>query len=161
MSEMIKIDIADMQVSKQENVILVTHALGSCIGITIYDPIAKVGGLIHFMLPTSKIDKDRAADNPMMFADTGIPKLFKAAYKLGAEKSRIIVKVAGGANLLDSQGVFQIGKRNYMAARKLLWANGVMITAEDTGGSNSRGMKLVMQSGETILKPAGQPEAIL
>jgi chemotaxis protein CheD len=150
-----------MKVSADPDAFLVTHALGSCIGLTIYDPVVKVGGMIHYMLPSSRIDPQRARENPLMFADTGIPLLFKAAYKLGAEKSRIIVKIAGGANLLDSKGVFQIGKRNFMAARKILWANQVLIRKEDTGGTVSRGLKLVLSSGEVLVKTPGQSEVEL
>ena len=81
------VGIADMKVSDDPKVTLVTHALGSCIGVTVYDPVARVGGMIHYMLPESKMDHKKAKETPLMFADTGIPLLFKACYKIKAEKA--------------------------------------------------------------------------
>jgi chemotaxis protein CheD len=82
-----------------------------------------------------------------MFADTGIPKLFRAAYEFGALKSRLVVKIAGGSQLLDDHGTFNIGKRNYLALRKIFWKNGVMIKAENVGGNISRTLRLEIGSG--------------
>jgi len=93
MSDLI-VGISDIKISKSTNDVIITYALGSCIGIAVYDPIAKVGGLLHYMLPDSSLDERKAKENPAMFADTGIPSLFKACYALGAEKKRMIVKVA-------------------------------------------------------------------
>ena len=84
------VGIADMKVSKDVDATLVTHSLGSCIGLAVYDPVAKVGGLLHYMLPESGLDANKAKERPLMFADTGIPLLFKACYNLGAEKKRMI-----------------------------------------------------------------------
>ena len=109
------VGIAAMEVCQDLQTGLITYSLGSCIGVTIYDPVAKVGGLLHYMLPESQIDPQKAQKNPFMFADTGIPLLFKEAYRCGAAKSRIVVKVAGGSQILDDTGFFNIGKRNYMA----------------------------------------------
>jgi len=116
----ITVDIADMVVSNRPSDKLITYSLGSCIGIAIWDPQTKVGGLLHYMLPESSISPDKAEDKPFMFADTGIPLLFKSVYEIGGEKRRLIVKVAGGAHMMDAKGVFNIGKRNYMVLRKLL-----------------------------------------
>ena len=91
------VDIADMKVTNQPGDVLVTYALGSCLGIAIHDPLTSVGGLLHVMLPLSTIDPNKAKNNPYMFVDTGVPKLFLAAYQAGAKKERLIVKVAGGA----------------------------------------------------------------
>jgi chemotaxis protein CheD len=94
-----------------------------------------------------------------MFADTGIPALFRAAYELGAAKKRIIVKVAGGSSLLDDKGTFNIGKRNYIALRQIFWKNGVLIDAEDVGGSCSRTLKLNVSTGKvTVKKRDGEVE---
>ena len=146
------VDIADMVVTGNMQDILVTHSLGSCIGVTIWDPQIRVGGMIHYMLPTSTISPDKARANPAMFADTGIPALFRAAYELGAAKKRIIVKVAGGSSLLGDQGIFNIGKRNYVALRQIFWNNGVLIDAEDVGGSCSRTLKLNVSTGKVTVK---------
>ncbi len=142
------IGIADCQISKEPDSILVTHALGSCIAVLIYDPVARVGGLLHYMLPESNIDQVKAKSQPFMFADTGIPALFHAAYAKGGEKKRMTVTVIGGAQVLDSGGVFNIGKRNYLACRKILWSAGVMIHAEEVGGNLSRTVRLDVASGK-------------
>jgi chemotaxis protein CheD len=150
------VDIADLAVSNDPSATLITYSLGSCIGVAIWDPAAHVGGMLHYMLPDSQLSPDKARANPAMFADTGIPKLFRAAYELGAVKNRLIVKVAGGSQLLDDNGTFNIGKRNYLALRKIFWKNGVMIKAEDVGGSASRTLKLEVVSGIVTIKSRSQ-----
>ncbi len=152
----IVVGIADMKVSNNPEDILITHALGSCIGVAVYDPVVKVGGLLHFMLPESKINPQRAKQNPFMFCDTGVPLLFKTCYKYGAIKKRMIVKVAGGSQIMDEAGHFNIGKRNYATLRKLLWKNGVLIHAEDVGGVVNRTMELNIANGEVTLKIPSQ-----
>lgn len=149
---LVTVDIADLKVSKDPGSTLITYSLGSCIGLAIYDPVAKVGGLLHYMLPEGSISPEKAAANPAMFCDTGVPKLFKDAYALGASKARLVVKAAGGSQLLDSNGTFNIGKRNYLALRKILWKNGVLIGKEDVGGSISRTLKLDLSNGLVTLK---------
>lgn len=146
------VDIADFQVSGDPQVTLVTYSLGSCIGVTIWDPKVCVGGMIHYMLPESSLSTEKAKARPAMFADTGIPDLFRAAYELGAVKKNLIVKVAGGSQLLDDNGLFNIGKRNYVMLRKIFWKNGVLIDAEDTGGSISRTVRLEIGTGRVTIK---------
>jgi chemotaxis protein CheD len=121
--------------------------LGSCIAVAIHDPVASVAGLLHFMLPESSLNPEKASHYPYMFADTGIPLLFQAAYGLGAEKRRLIVRVAGGAQLMDEDGVFNIGKRNHLATRKILWKAGMMVHAEEVGGMIARNVRLEVASG--------------
>lgn len=150
------IDIADLAVSADPTAHLITYSLGSCIGLTIWDPAARVGGMLHYMLPDSQLAPDKARASPGMFCDTGVPMLFRTAYELGAAKHRLIVKVAGGSQLLDEAGIFNIGKRNYLALRKLLWKNGVLIAAENVGGSISRTLKLEMATGEVSIKTRNQ-----
>ncbi|HOW73675.1 MAG TPA: chemotaxis protein CheD [Phycisphaerae bacterium] len=153
------VDIADMVVSGNPQDVLVTHSLGSCIGVTIWDPEVHVGGMIHYMLPSSTIAPEKARTNPAMFADTGIPAMFRAAYELGAAKKRIIAKVAGGSSLLDDKGMFNIGKRNYIALRKIFWKNGILIEAEDVGGDHSRTLRLSVADGRvTVKKRDGEVE---
>ena len=137
---------------------LITYALGSCIAVAIYDPQTQVAGLLHFMLPESSIAREKAAENPYMFADSGVPLLFRRAYSAGADKRRLVVKVAGGAQVMDDKGVFNIGKRNYLAVRKLLWQAGVMIHAEAVGGSESRTVRLEVDSGRVFLRTGGGRE---
>jgi chemotaxis protein CheD len=152
------IGIADCQVSKEPDSTLVTYALGSCVAVLIHDPTVNVGGLLHFMLPESNLDLVKAAKNPSMFADTGIPLLFRSAYQLGADKKRLVVTVAGGAQMMDTQGTFNIGKRNCLAMRKILWKAGVLVHSEHLGGEVSRTVRLEVRSGKVTLREAGQPE---
>ena len=149
------VGISDIKISNNPNDTIVTYALGSCIGIVVYDPIARVGGMLHYMLPDSTLDSRKAKENPAMFADTGIPSLFKACYGLGAEKKRMIVKVAGGASILDDTNFFRIGQKNIMAMRKIFWKNNVMINAEDTGANHNRTVRLEMATGKTLVKTSG------
>lgn len=146
------VDIADFAVSKDPRDTLVTYSLGSCIGVAIWDPEAQVGGLLHYMLPESSLSPDKAKANPAMFADTGVPALFRVAYELGATKKRLVVKVAGGSQLLDDNGTFNIGKRNYVMLRKIFWKNGILIDKEDVGGSISRTLRLRCNEGRLTLK---------
>lgn len=137
---------------------LITYALGSCLGIVIYDPVANVAGMLHVMLPTGTIDAQKMQDKPAMFVDSGVPILFKECYKLGAKKERMIIKVAGGAHAGASEegDRFQIGKRNMIALRKLLWKNGVLVHANDTGGiQTSRTMWVDVATGDVTLKING------
>lgn len=149
------VGVGDAKVTNQSGESLVTYGLGSCIGVAIWDPVSKVAGLLHYMLPESQSDPEKAASNPNLYADTGIPLLFKTAYKLGADKKRLLVRVAGGAQVLDGDGVFNIGKRNYLALKKIFWKAGVMIHAEEVGGSISRTLRLEVDSGRLLLQEAG------
>jgi chemotaxis protein CheD len=152
------VGVGDCLVSSDPESVLVTYALGSCIAVMIHDPVARVGGLLHFMLPESGLDRVKAQQNPFMFADSGIPLLFHSAYELGAEKRRLVVTAAGGAQMMDQQGVFNIGKRNHLAMRKIFWKAGVMVHAEDVGGLASRTVRLEVASGRVGLRGAGEEE---
>ena len=154
------IGIADSRVSADPGVSLVTYSLGSCIGLSIWDPQVRVGGLLHYMLPDSALSAEKAKANPDMFANTGIPKLFRNAFRLGAVKKRLIVKIAGGSQLLDDNGTFNIGKRNYIMLRKIFWKNGVLVDAEDVGGSISRTMRLVLDTGRVTIKTRGREDEL-
>jgi len=134
---------------------LVTVALGSCIGLTAYDPVAAVGGLLHFMLPDSTIDPERARANPCMFADTGIPLLLDRICQRGASKRRLAVHAVGAAQMLDPQGVFDIGKRNYQAMRRALWKSGILLQGEAVGGSESRTLRLEIGTGRLWFQQGG------
>ncbi len=155
------VGIADLAVSNNPTLTLATYSLGSCLGISIFDPVAKVGGLLHVMLPESKIDPDKAQRQPAMFMDSGIPALFRAAYELKAEKHRVQICVAGGAQVMDSSGFFSIGKRNYEMLKSILNEHGLKIHAEQVGGMVSRSMYLNLATGEVRLKVSGQPEEVI
>jgi len=148
----IVIGIADLKFSNNRNDALVTYALGSCIAVAIYDPAVKVAGLLHYMLPDSSLDAVKAKATPGMFADTGIPLLFKSCYKMGADKRRIIVRVAGGASILDNTNYFRIGEKNIMALRQIFWRNKVFIDNEDTGENYNRTLRLDVADGKVVVK---------
>jgi chemotaxis protein CheD len=150
------VGVADMRVSNQQTEVLVTHALGSCIGVAIYDPTAKVGGILHFMLPDSTLDPGKAQEHPHMFADTGLPLIFRECYRLGAQKSRLRAKVAGGSQVLGNREFFQIGRRNYAALRKIFLKNNVLIDNEDVGGTKARTLFLEIATGNVWIKVMGQ-----
>jgi chemotaxis protein CheD len=149
------IGVADMKVGRNGE-ILVTHALGSCLGLMVYDPVARAGGLLHAMLPISRINPEKAAANPAMFVDTGVPALFEAIYALGGHKARIVVKAAGCASPMEVGEMFKIGERNYAMLRKLLWKNNVLITADDIGGTMSRTVQLDLETGIVKIRSAGK-----
>jgi len=152
----IVVGISDLKVSGNTEDVLITYALGSCIGVAVYDPVANVGGLLHYMLPDSSLDLKKSKEKPAMFADTGIPLLFKSCYKLGAEKKRMIIKVAGGGQILDDANYFRIGQKNITALRKMLWKNNVMIDGEDTGKNYNRTVEVHISTGMVIVKSSGK-----
>ena len=156
------VGVADMKVSSDEGDAIITHALGSCLGLPIHDPVAHVGGMLHVMLPLSTIDDAISAKNPYMFVDTGVPKLFLECYKAGAKKERLVVKVAGGASIgkVEGQDHFQIGKRNILMLRKLLWKNNVLVKAQDVGGNQSRTMSIEIGAGDVTLVMNGAPKPL-
>lgn len=149
------VGISDFKVSGNRDDVLVTYALGSCIGVAVYDPAAAIGGLLHFMLPDSTLDQNKARECPAMFADTGIPLLFKSCYRLGADKKRMIVKIAGGASILDDTNYFRIGQKNITALRKIFWKNNVLIEKEDTGQNHNRTVRLSIADGKVLVRTAG------
>lgn len=148
----ITVGVGDVAVSNDKSTEIVTFSLGSCIAVVIYDTAVKAGGLLHLMLPDSSLNQERARKQPAVFADTGLPTLFKNAYQLGCKKGRIRTALIGGSQVLDEAGHFNIGKRNYAAVRKILWRNNVLVDAEDVGGSVNRTVGLKLATGEIWVK---------
>lgn len=140
--------------------VIVTYSLGSCIGVTMYDPVKKIGGMLHFQLPTSTMDTDRAAQNPCMFADTGVAYLLKQIEAKGGDRKRLKVKIAGAAQILADAAGFNIGKRNHTAVRKVLWQHGLFIDGEDVGGNAPRTVYLNIADGNVTLKTQGKTLAL-
>ena len=151
-----------MMISDQAGDEIVTFALGSCIGLTVYDPVTRVGGMVHVMLPSSTIDAAKAQEKPCMFVDTGIPRLFLDSYKLGACKGRLEVIAAGGAcsGGFEGDDYFQIGKRNITMLRKLLWKNGIVLAASDLAGMEARTMTLHIGTGAVTIRSNGTVTAL-
>jgi chemotaxis protein CheD len=152
------VGIGDCKVSNDPEDVLVTHALGSCIAVLIHDPVARVAGLLHYMLPESSLDPAKAKLRPFMFADTGIPELFHSTYALGGVKSRLVVMAVGGAQMLDPNGTFNIGKRNQLAMRKIFWKAGVLVRKEEIGGVASRTVRIEVGTGKVMLRTSGSSE---
>lgn len=152
------VGISDMKVSKDPKDTLITYSLGSCIGVLVWDPKVRVAGLLHYMLPDSKIDEERAKNNPYMFGNKGIPQLFREAYALGAVKERMQVYVVGGSQLMDSAGIFNIGTRNYEVSKRLFAKNGIKPVKEDIGGSVNRTISIELATAKILLKVSGKGE---
>lgn len=155
MKKRIVIDISDAKVSSDQSEVLTTFSLGSCIGVALFDPVAHVGGLLHYQLPTSVLDKPKAEKMPFMFADTGMAILLKKLVAMGAGKKRMQVRIAGGATMSTGPKGFDIGKRNYLSIRKILWKHGLFIDGEDIGGSSPRNMYLSMTDGTVTVRSVG------
>jgi chemotaxis protein CheD len=153
--ERIVVGMADCRVATDPQSALVTYALGSCLGLTVYDPVARIGGMLHYMLPDSSLDPAAGQWNPFKFADTGIPRLLEDVVELGASKQRLVICGAGAAQILDDNGVFDIGKRNYLAARRLLRKFGLLLMSEAVGGAAFRTVSLEIATGRVVVKEAG------
>lgn len=150
------VGIAEMAVSTDSDELLITFALGSCLGVSVYDPVAKVAGLLHLMLPQAGVGADKASINPHMYADTGIPCLFRGSYALGAKKERMQVVVAGGASFNSlSEPEAGIGQRNIAMLRKILWKNGVLLKQQEVGGNDARTMSVDVRTGTVSLGVGG------
>ena len=145
-----------MKLTDNRDDVLVTYSLGSCVGLALFDPVAGVGGMIHCMLPLSKIDPDKARLKPYMFVDTGVAAMLGEMYAMGAQRQNLIAKVAGAGSPLGREETFRIGQRNYTILRKFLWKNNILIDAEDVGGAKARTLYLYMNDGRTTVKSEGK-----
>ena len=136
-----------------------TFALGSCVSVIFLDPKTRTVGMAHVALPDSSINKAKAAEKPGYFADTAIPALLDKMAGLGCDKrgKGIVVKLCGGANVMDTNDTFQIGKRNALAIKKILWAHGMGPVAEDLGGTFSRTVSVSVSAGQVTLSSPGRP----
>jgi chemotaxis protein CheD len=149
------IGISDANVSNNPQDILETLSLGSCIGVCLYDPATTIGGMLHYQLPSSTMNPCRVKQNPLMFADTGMTFLIDKMLAIGVNKKRMHVKIAGGAAMDTGPNGFDIGKRNYLAIKKVLWQHGMFIDAEDVGGSSPRNMYMDIADGTVRIKVNG------
>jgi chemotaxis protein CheD len=152
-ARLLVVGMGDLVVSTDTAITLVTYALGSCLGVAVYDPVACVGGMLHAMLPSSETDPARAAALPALFVDTGVPELFRACYSRGARKERLVVTIAGAGGLSgEDTDQFRIGKRNLLMARQLFWKNSVLVHSGDVGGSVSRTLSLNIGNGQVLIR---------
>ena len=149
------VGISEYVVSADSRDTLVTYALGSCIGLMLHDPVAGVAGLLHAMMPASTTNGEKAAETPAMYVDTGTLALLQALFDQGAKRVNLVAKVAGAASTVDHDELFRIGDRNHIMLRKVLWKNGILITAEDVGGRESRTVYLDVGTGRTLVRSEG------
>ncbi len=150
--QVIKVGMADLNIAKNPDT-LITLGLGSCVGVVLYDPILKIGGMSHFMLPDSTQIKNNS--NLAKFADTAIDVLIDKMTQVGARQSRLVAKLAGGAQMFDfkkASDAMRIGYRNDLAARKILNELNIPIIASDTGKNYGRTIELHTSSGILIVK---------
>jgi len=148
----IVVNVSDAAVSDEVENVLTTYSLGSCIGVCAYDPAAHVAGMLHFQLPSATLDPQRAQQNPCMFADTGMQRLLSLMAEKGADRRRLRVKLAGGAQMLNDNNLFNIGRRNQTAIRKVLWQHGLLIDREDLGGNSPRTLYMKVADGTVTVK---------
>ena len=160
MEKKISVGIADMKMTRQEG-ILITYALGSCIGVSFYDPMIKLGALLHIMLPEKSGAKD---GNVYKFADTGIRETLRKLSAFGATKSRMVCKIAGGAKMFEMKGgggLGNIGERNAQNVKRILMSEGLRVSSEDVGANYARTMLLDVATGQVYIRSAGRPEKVL
>ena len=157
MGKMIKVGMADLNICKAPDAIT-TLGLGSCIGIAIYDPVTKIGGLAHIMLPDSTQIKNNT--NIAIFADTGIEELVKRMIVAGANRRRMVAKIAGGAKMFETNvtsSVGNVGERNALASKAKLKQLGIRLVAQDTGLNYGRTVELHCETGDFLIKSVGKP----
>jgi chemotaxis protein CheD len=157
-AQRVVVGVGDVAVSNNPQVTLSTYALGSCIGVVAYDPVARTGGILHLMLPDSSISPDKAAVQPAMFANTGLPLLFRSLYGLKAERARLRLFIAGGACVLAGKDTFRIGERNIRATLDYLSLQGFTFSDPAVGGTVNRTIHLEVGSGEMNLKTPNSNE---
>ena len=161
MGELIKVGMADLKVAKAPDT-LTTLGLGSCIGLTLYDPVKKVGGLVHYMLPDSTKLKNNT--NIAKFGDTGIRELLKQILAIGANQRRLVSKIAGGACMFETSGsssIGNVGARNAEQAKLVLKQLGIPLVAEDTGLNYGRTVELDCNTGDFLIKSVGKSSKVI
>jgi chemotaxis protein CheD len=157
MKNTIYVGIGEYAVSRNPDQTIKTMALGSCVGVMTHDRVSGCSGLLHIALPESKINVQRAEAKPGTFADTGIPSLLREMRRGGWDgKTRLAVRLAGGASIMDPNATFNIGKRNILAVKKILWAFKLGPIAENLGGEISRTVTIEVSSGKVFLSSPGR-----
>lgn len=161
MSKNIMVGMADLNIGKATDV-LTTVGLGSCIGLTLYDPVTKVGGLVHYMLPDSRAVSNNS--NIAKFCDSGVQELLKRVTMAGANRSRLVAKIAGGAKMFavtQESSVGSVGERNAIAAKQVLHQLNIRLIAEDTGLNFGRTVELHCDTGDFYIKAVKKPVKII
>lgn len=149
------VNISDMKLSKDPRDVIVTYSLGSCLGVVAYDPVVRIGGMVHCLLPHAAAARDKARQNPYMFVNTGVAMMVRQLRDKGAERDRLIFKAAGGANMRND-ALFNTGLRNFEALEKLLSRNHVELAASDVGGTIPRTLFLYLDTGRVVVRSFGE-----
>ncbi len=160
MANQIVVQIADMKMSRRSGT-LITYALGSCVGISLYDPVAKLGALIHIMLPQATTTSNTSEKQVYKFADTGIASTLLKMSALGGMKSRYVCKIAGGAKMFsidDKSMLGSIGDRNVETVMNVLRRENIRISGQDTGSNYARTMTLDVETGKVSIRTIGKPD---
>ena len=159
METKLTIGIADLQLLQTEGT-LITYALGSCIGVCLYDPVLKLGGLLHIMLP---LNMEAGRKNPLKYADTGMAEMLRQMEAKGANRARLVAKIAGGAKMFEVSGgaLGNIGQRNIESIRIQLKKHGIRLLNEDVGGSVARTMLMDVATGTVSIRSYGRPELVM
>lgn len=147
MPELVKVGMADYKIGRAPD-ILISYGLGSCIGISLYDPQTKIGGLLHIMLPDSS--QSRANENRAKFADTGIPDMLNELMRKGASRARLVAKLAGGSQMFafaNASDIMRVGFRNALASKEILKKLSIPVVGEDTGGNYGRTVQIDLSTG--------------
>ncbi|HLN63343.1 MAG TPA: chemotaxis protein CheD [Symbiobacteriaceae bacterium] len=158
--ETVAVGLGELKSGSRPEQVLVCYGLGSCIGLTLLDPVARVGVMVHVVLPDSSLGRGQLV-LPGKFADTAVPAAIAEAVKLGAMRSRLIARMAGGARMLNVVGTgskLDIGNRNAEAVRVALTEHGLRLMADDTGGTYGRTLHLYMGTGRLLVSTVGRGE---
>lgn len=151
----ITVGIGEFKVSDEPGAVLKTFALGSCVAVLMYDSVRRIAGMIHIALPESSIDLVKAGAMPGYFADTGLPLFLNMMLRTGALNASSWIKVAGGANVINEQFRFDIGRRNLLAVKKILWGYNMGPIAHDVGGNISRTVHISVDTGDVRIISQG------
>lgn len=161
MGNMIKVGMADLKVCKCPDA-LTTLGLGSCVGVALYDPVTKVSGLLHCMLPDST--QFRNNSNIAKFADTGIDELIHQMRMLGANENRLVAKIAGGAQMFANKSnndSLRVGERNSIAVKEKLKSLHIRLLSEDCGQNFGRTVEFYSETGDYVIKAVGKPQKVI
>lgn len=150
------IGMGQLCVTTRTSEVLVAYALGSCVALTLYDPVARVGGMLHSPLPDSALDPVQARQRPGMYVDTAVPQLLRMCERVGAVKERMVAHVAGAGAPIEDRGLFQVGRRNFAALRRALWKNDMVLSSTLVGGHVPRTVFLLLDVGETLVRVNGE-----
>lgn len=156
---LIVVNISDMKLSTNPEDIIVTYSLGSCLGVTAYDPQAQIGGMVHCLLPHASAAKTKARSKPFMFVNTGVAMMVRQLIDKGARRDRLIFKAAGGSNMRNDT-LFNTGERNFQALDKLLNRNKVALASFDVGGTIPRTLFLHLETGRVTVRTFGEEKEI-